>query len=195
MCRSLFVIIRENCKIVFRQGAYAAVIFLFLIPYLHGIPNLNSEKVAGCLGQLVSLIGMPLFVSILKPEQDSDIRDIINIKSFSYYTSIFLRMIFAIFLSFILIYIFALYMLYQGCKFPINIYVVRTVEVSALIGGAGLLVSAMFRKTLAGILVSVGFVFLFYNDFMAMVFDGLPGFVKVIEILLYSIILLLCNKY
>lgn len=110
MCRSLFVITRENCKIVFRQGAYVAVIFLFLIPYLHGIQNLNSEKVAGCLGQLVSLIGMPLFVSILKPEQDSDIRDIIMIKSFPYYTSIFLRMIFAMFLSFVSIYIFALYM-------------------------------------------------------------------------------------
>lgn len=195
MCRSLFVITRENFKIVFRQGAYAAVIFLFLIPYLYGIPNLNSEKVAACLGQLVSLIGMPLFVSILKPEQDSDIRDIIIIKSFPYYTSIFLRMIFAMFLSFVLIYFFALYMLYQGCKFPINIYVVRTVEVSGLIGGTGLLVSAMFRMTLAGILVSIGFVFLFYNDFMAMVFDGLPGFVIAIEILLYSIILLLCDKY
>lgn len=195
MCRSLFVITRENCKIVFRQGAYAAVIFLFLIPYLYGISNLNSEKAAGCLGQLVSLIGMPLFVSILKPEQDSDIRDIIIIKSFPYYTSVFLRMIFATLLSFILIYIFALYMLYQGCKFPINIYVVRTVAVSTLIGGAGLLVSAMLRKTLAGILVSVGFVFLFYNDFVAMVFDGIPRFVMAIEILLYSIILLLCNKY
>ena len=195
MFRSLFVITKENCKIVFRQSTYVAVIFLFLIPYLYGIPNLNSERSASCLGQLVSLIGIPLFVSILEAEQDSDIRDTVVIKSFPYYTSVFMRMIFAMLLSFVLVYVFSLYMLYQGCEFPINIYVVRTVEISALIGGTGLLISAMFRKTLVGILVSVGFVFLFYNDFMFMVFDGIPRFVMAIEILLYSIILLLCKKY
>ncbi len=194
MYRNLYIIIKENYKIVFRQGVYAAVIFLFLVPYLYGIQNLNSEKTADCLGKLVALVGIPLFVSILKPEQDPDIRDIILIKKFPYYISILLRMILVVFFSAVLISFFALYMSYQGCRFPINIYTVRTVKISMLIGGAGLLGSALFRKTLAGFLVSVGFSFLFYDDFAIMVFGGIHGSVMAIEMLLYGIILLLCVK-
>lgn len=52
-------------------------------------------------------------------------------------------------------------MLYQGCGFPISTYTMRAVEISMLVGGIGLLGSAIFRKTLAGFLLSVGFAFLF----------------------------------
>jgi len=194
MCGNLYVIVKENCKIVFRQGAYAAVIFLFLVPYLYGIANLNFEKAADCLGRLVVLAGIPLFVFLLKPEQEFSLRDVILVKEFPYRISIFLRMIFATFLSVVLIYFFERYMLYQGCNFPIGIYTVRTVGVSMLVGGVGLLGSAFFRRTLVGVLVSVGFVFLFYDNFTGMVLEGIPGFVLVLEVLLYGSILLLCAK-
>lgn len=194
MYGNLYIIVKENCKIVFRQGGYAAVMFLFLIPHIYGIANLNCEKAADCLGRLVALAGIPLFVFLLKPEQDSSLRDIILMKEFPYCISIFLRMIFAVFFSVVLICFFESYMLYQGCDFPIGIYTVRTVGVSILAGGVGLLGSAVFRKTLAGLLVSVGFVFLFYDNFTGMVLEGVPGFVPVIEVLLYSSILFLCKK-
>lgn len=194
MCWSLYVIVKENCKIVFKQGAFAAVLFLFLVPHLYGIANLNSEKAAECLGRLVALVGIPLFVSLLKPERDSDLRDIILMKEFPYHISIFLRMIFAALLSVVFISSFALYMVYQGCDFPVDIYTVRTEGVSMLIGGVGLLGSALFRRTLVGFLVSVGFVFLFYDSFTGMVFEGIHGFVLIIEILLYGSIVRLCDK-
>lgn len=194
MCGNLYVIAKENCKIVFRQGAYAAVIFLFLVPHLYGIANLNYEKAADCLGRLVALVGIPLFVFLLKPEQDSSLRDIILMKKFPYRISIFLRMVFAAFLSVVLICFFEQYMLYQGCDFPTGIYTVRTAGVSLLAGGVGLFGSALFQRTLAGGLLSVGFVFLFYDNFTEMVLEGIPGFVLLIEVLLYGSILLLCKK-
>ncbi len=194
MFRSLYVIVKENCKIVFRQGAYLAVTFLFLVPYIYGVTNLNSEKAADCLGKLVALVGIPLFVVVLKPEQDSDICDVIFIKKFPYHISILLRIVSAAILSVFLIYLFALYMLYQGCEFPVCTYTMRTAEISMLIGGIGLLGSVFFRKTLAGFLLSVCFVFLFYDDFTVMVVGGIHGVVVSIKILLYSIILLLCDK-
>lgn len=194
MCGNLYVIIKENFKIVFRQGVYAAITFLFLIPYIYGITNLNSEKAAECLGKLVALIGIPLFVFVLKPEQDPDIRDVILTKKFPYHSCILLRIVFATVLSVALIYLFVLYMLYQGCEFPICTYTMRTAEISMLIGGIGLLGSVVFRKTLAGFLLSVSFVFLFYDDFTVMVVRGIQGSVVSIEILLYIIILWLCSK-
>ncbi len=190
MCGNLYVIAKENCKIVFRQGAYAAVTLLFLVPHLYGIANLNCEKAAECLGRLVALIGIPLFVFLLKPEQDFSLRDVILIKEFPYRISIFLRIIFAAFLSVVLICFFGRYMLYQGCDFPIGIYTLRTAGVSMLAGGVGLLVSAFSRRTLAGVLVSVGFVFLLYDNFTGMVLKGIPEFVLMLEVLLYGIILL-----
>ena len=194
MCRSLYVIIKENCKIAFRQGGYAAVFFLLLVPYLYGITNLNDEKAADCLGKLVVLIGIPLFVSLVWPEQDSKIRDIILIKRFPYFISLLMRIVFAMFLSVFLIYLFVMYMLYQGCEFPIYTYTIRTAEISMLIGGVGLLGSVLFRRTLIGFLFSVGFIFLFYDGFTAMVVGGIHWIAVSIKILLFGIILWLCGK-
>lgn len=197
MCGNLYIIIKENCKIVFRHGAYAAVIFLIMVPYIYGIPNLNSEKAADCLGKMVALIGIPLFTPVLKPEQDSDVRDIILTREFPYRASIFFRIVFAVVLSAVMVYFFELYMLYQGCDFPLGIYTVRTVEVSMLIGGAGLLGSALLKSTLAGFLLSVSFAFIyiFYGNFAVMIFRGGHGLVVAGGILLYSTITLLCDKY
>ena len=102
--------------------------------------------------------------------------------------------VFAAVLSVALIYLFVLYMLYQGCEIPICTYTMRTAEISMLIGGIGLLGSIVFRKTLAGFLLSVSFVFLFYDDFTVVVVRGIQGSVVSIEILLYIIILWLCGK-
>lgn len=191
MCRSLSIIIKENCKMVFRQGVYLAVIFLFLVPHLYGIPNLTSEKAADCLGKLVVLIGIPMFVSILKPEHDIDIREIILIKRFPYSVTILFRIILAVLLSIVLICFFAWYMLYQGCEFPIGLYTVRTAVICMMIGGTGLLGSALFRKNLAGFLISAGFVMLFYDNFAAMIFGGIQSWVVAVEVLSYSNIFLL----
>jgi len=172
-----------------------AVIFLLLVPYVYGIHNLNNEKAADCLGKIVIFTGIPLFVSILKPEQNDDIRDVILTKAFSYRGNILFRMLFAMLLSAMMVYCFASYMLYQGCEFPIGIFTVRTVWISMLVGGMGLLGSALFRSTLAGFLLSIGFGFLFYDNFAVMVFAGVHGFVITVGTLLYGIILLVCNRY
>lgn len=194
MCGNLYVIVKENCKIVFQQGVCAAVLLLFLIPQLYGTANLNGEKAAECLGRLVSLACIPLFALLLKPEQDSDFQDVILMKEFPYRTIIFVRMVFAAFLSMLLICLFARYMLCRGCRFPAGIYTVRTAGVSMLAGGVGLLGSALFRKTLVGVLLSVGFVFLFYDSFTGMILEGISGYVLAIEVLLYGCILLFCKK-
>ena len=54
--------------------------------------------------------------------------------------------------------------------------------------------SVLFRSTMAGFLLSVGFVFLFYENFAGIVFGGVPGFVVAAESFLYGIVLLLCDK-
>lgn len=194
MCGNLYVIVKENVKVVLRQGAWAAVLFLFVVPHLYGIANLNGEKAADCLGRLVAFVGIPLFVPLSKPEQVSGLRDVILVKEFPYRISIFLRVVFAALLSAVFICIFEQYMRYRGCDFPTVIYTVRTAGVSMLAGGVGLLGSALFRRTLVGIRMSVGFVFLCYDNFTGMVLEGVSGFVLVMEVLVYGSVLLLCKE-
>lgn len=122
MCGNLYVIVKENVKVVLRQGAWAAVLFLFVVPHLYGIANLNGEKAADCLGRLVAFVGIPLFVPLSKPEQVSGLRDVILVKEFPYRISIFLRVVFAALLSAVFICIFEQYMRYRDCDFPTVIY-------------------------------------------------------------------------
>lgn len=194
MCGNLYVIVKENVKIVFRQGVWGAVLFLLLVPQLYGIANLNGEKAAECLGGLVALAGIPLLVPLLKPEQDAGFRDVIFMKPFPYRILIIVRMVFAVFLSAVFICFFEQYMRYRGCVFPAGIYTVRTAGVSMLAGGVGLLGSALFQNTLAGFLVSAGAVFLCHGSFAGMVLEGIPGFVLVIEVFLYGSVLILSEK-
>lgn len=110
MCRNLYVIVKENYKIIFRQSITLSVIFLLLVPLVYGTSNLDSEKAAECFGKMTVLIGIPLYVPILRWEQDSGIRDVILIKRFPYQLTVLLRMGIAVIASMVMIYCFELYM-------------------------------------------------------------------------------------
>ena len=172
MYGNLYIIVKENYKIIFRQSITLSVIFLLLIPQVYGISNLDSEKTADCLGKMTALIGIPLYVPILKWEQDSGIRDIILIKKFPYWITVLLRVAIAVIASMAMIYCFELYMIYRGCAFPINPYTVRTAAVSMLSGGLGLLGSALSKNTLVGFLAAFTCVFFFHENFADMVLTG-----------------------
>lgn len=173
MCGNLYIIVKENYKLIFRQSITLSVIFLLLIPQVYGTSNLDSGKTAECLGKMTALVGIPLYVPVLKWEQDSGIRDVILIKKFPYWITVFLRMVIAVIASAIMIYGFVLYMVHSGCEFPVNLFAVRTVMVSMLAGGVGLLGSALSKNTLVGFLAAFSFVFYFHENFAEMILKGL----------------------
>lgn len=172
MCRNLYVIVKENYKIIFRQSITLSVIFLLLVPLVYGTSNLDSEKAAECFGKMTVLIGIPLYVPILRWEQDSGIRDVILIKRFPYQLTVLLRMGIAVIASMVMIYCFELYMVQRGCEFPVNLYAVRTVTVSMLLGGLGLVGSALSKNTLVGFLAAFTCVFFFHENFADIVLTG-----------------------
>ncbi len=172
MCRNLFILIKENGKLYLRPCVLSSILFLLFIPCIYGISNLDSVKAADCLGKMVSLIGIPLLVPIARPEQDSDIRNIIAVKSFPYRIIILLRLAMAIIALTVLTYTFELYLLYKGGDFPISIYTLRTVAVSALPAGFGLLTSLLSRNTIAGLLSAFSCHFIFGEYLVGIILNG-----------------------
>lgn len=98
------------------------------------------------------LVGLPMFVPLLRPEQHEGIEALIALHPFPYRLIIVIRMCFSLVCIFTLILAFEFYMSVCGCTFPVCSYAIRTLVVSMLLGFVGLLLSAVSRSTIVGYL-------------------------------------------
>lgn len=111
-------------------------------------------KSADCLERMVALIGLPMFVSLLKPEQSGSMGAVIALRSFPYRIIVFVRLGISLFCTLVLILLFERYMRICGCAFPAVGYAFRTLVVSLMLGFTGLLASAASGNTALGFMVS-----------------------------------------
>ncbi len=152
--RNLLTIIGSSFRLNFKQTLFPAILLLFVIPLIYGTTNLDSVKSADCLERMVALIGLPMFVPLLKPEQDSGMDAIITLRPFPYWIIAVLRMVLSLICTVALILIFEGYMKIGGCSFPACAYAFRTLVVTMTLGFVGLLASTVSRNTAVGFLVS-----------------------------------------
>ncbi len=197
-----YILAKENFKIAVRKTTLPTLIILVLVPFVFGTSNLNSMKAAECLEKMVGLIGIPIFVPILKPEQDTAIREGIFTKEFPYRVIVVFRLIMATMLTVLSIYFFELYMLNHGCIFPIYKYLYRAIMVTMLLGGCGLCASAITGSTLAGYLISFVCYFVSQLNILGWAMNIVSSGVNVLHLIilfaLYFIIVLIggnsCNS-
>ncbi|GFI23912.1 hypothetical protein IMSAGC011_02702 [Lachnospiraceae bacterium] len=198
MQSNYYVLAKENFKIAVIKTIFPTFIILVLIPFVFGTSNLNSTKAAECLEKMVGLIGIPIFVPILKPEQNSAIHEVIFIKEFPYRVIVIFRLIMATILTVLSIYFFELYMLNDGCIFPIYKYLYRAIMVTMMIGGCGLCASAITGSTLAGYLIAFVYYFILQwnilGGVMSIVAKGVSVLHLIILFVLYFVIVLICGK-
>ena len=102
----------------------------------------------------MALIGLPKFVPLLKPEQDSGMDAIITFRPFPYRIVTVLRMVLSLICTVALVLVFEGYMTIGGCSFPASVFALRTLAVTMTLGFIGLLASAVSRNTVIGFLVS-----------------------------------------
>lgn len=102
----------------------------------------------------MALVGLPMFVPLLRPEQEAGIAAIITMRPFSYRLIVVLRVVLSIIAAAVLILVFEGYMYMSGCRFPVCAYTVRTLAATMTLGFIGLLASAVSGNTTVGFLVS-----------------------------------------
>lgn len=113
-----------------------------LTPVLFGITNLDSKTAAVPLEMLISIIGIILLVPIFQPEQDDEIKDIIESKYIDSTYIYLIRVAYSVVGIIVLVLIFSLFMLLCGCEITVSL-IFGTIADAMFLGSIGLLTSAI----------------------------------------------------
>lgn len=134
-----------------------SISYLFLVPAIRGISNLDAVHSAECLEQSAALIGIFLLVPLVGPEQNTKIQEIIFSKKKSYVSVLLLRLCMACCCLLMLISLFSAVMIMRGCSFPFVKYVFGTLASAFALGGVGFLAAVCTNNVIAGYFVSAGY--------------------------------------
>lgn len=182
--RNLLTITNSNLQLNMKQTLFPAILLLFVIPLIYGTSNLDSVKSADCLERMAALIGLPMFVPLLKPEQDGGMDVIITMRPFPYQMIVVLRVVLSLICTAALILIFEGYMRIGGCSFPVYTYALRTLAVTITLGFVGLLASAISRNTIVGFLVSFCWYCVLQVENIGAIFKSVSNGINVYQVLL-----------
>ena len=182
--KNLLTITNSNLRLNMKQTLFPAILLLFVIPLIYGTSNLDSVKSADCLERMVALIGLPIFVPLLKPEQNGGMDAIITMRSFPYRMIVVLRLMLSLTCTVALILIFEGYMRIGGCSFPVYAYALRTLAVTITLGFVGLLASAVSGNTTVGFLVSFCWYCVLQVENIGTIFKSVSNGIGIYQVLL-----------
>ena len=182
--RNLLTIIDSNFRLNFKRTFIPAILLLLITPLIYGTSNLDSIKSADCLERMTALIGLPMFVPLLRAEQDGGMDGIISLRPVPYWITVVLRMGLSLIVTLALILVFEGYMSINGCLFPAYAYTFRTLAVAMTLGFAGLLAGAVSRNTIVGFLVSFCWYCALQIENIGTIFKSVSNGISVYQVLL-----------
>lgn len=136
---------------------FLAAAYIFLIPVIRGISNLDNIHSADVFGQSLALIGIFVLIPITKQELEVAVKEIVYTKAWSYRKSVSIRLICGFLLIEIMVVVFASIMRLQNCDFPFLEYVSITILYAVFLGLLGLLFSQVGSNVITGYLASLGY--------------------------------------
>ncbi len=99
--RDITGFLKRDFLLAFKSSVILALLYLFCIPIIRGVKNLDSIQSAQCLEQSVSLIGIILFVPVTRWEHSLEIKELILSKPWTYAKTVFIRLLSAFFSCFL----------------------------------------------------------------------------------------------
>ena len=144
--------LRIDLPLTFKNSLLLAAVYTFIIPVIRGISNLDNIHSADVFGQSLALIGVFLFIPIIRQELEVSVKEIVYTKVWSYRKSVSIRLICSFWMITVMITIFASIMRLQNCK-----YVTVTILYAVFLGILGLLFSQLGNNVIIGYLASLGY--------------------------------------
>ena len=117
-CKNILDFLRRDLPLTFKNSLLLTVAYIFLIPVIRGISNLDNIHSADVFGQSLTLIGIFVLLPITKQELEVAVKEIVYTKAWSYRKSVSIRLIFGFLLISIMVTVFASIMQLQNCNFP-----------------------------------------------------------------------------
>lgn len=184
--KNLLAIIVSNFRLNVKRTVFPAVLILSVIPLVYGTSHLDSVKSADCLERMAALVGIPMFVPLLKPEQGGGMDAILILRPFPHRITAVLRVGLSLVLTTALLLSFEGYMRMGGCSFPVCIYTFRALAAAMVLGFTGLLASAVSKNTVVGFFVSFCWYLVLQTGDIGAVFRSVSNGISVYQILLLS---------
>lgn len=116
---------------------------------MFGITGLDSQASATPLEMSVVLVGVLLITPIFAPEQNRDIRDVVESKYLDHEGVYMIRAVMAIVLTLIMVSLFVVIMKFNGCDVGLS-HVLHTFSSSLFLGGIGFMASGLSDNLTVG---------------------------------------------
>lgn len=150
-------IIRKNFWINLGPNALMALPLLLLTPILFGINDLDSTASSKVLEQFVALIGIILITPIFRPEQQKDLREVVEAK-YTSQTGIYLvRILTAMLMVLFFITCMVAVMKVNNCSFQVKDIIFGTLCTSLFLGVMGLFICAVSDQMILGYMIPMGY--------------------------------------
>lgn len=147
-------------KLITLTNLVFSIVFLFVIPFVQGIENLDQVSSAICLENFVSIIGIIMIVPVFEPEESKEIDEIVVSKPMSQSIIYIFRIILSIIIVFVLVVFFTLMLKHNGCNFPFAKYMLGTFLSAVFLGSIGLCCSSISGNTIIGYMASISYLIL-----------------------------------
>ena len=155
--KKYLIIAKSNLKHNFHVNVVISIVLMSFAPILFGITDLHERASAVPLEMLVALIGIVLLTPIFYPEQEQDIRELMETKYTSLVGIYILRMFLAMVTILGLICMMALLMTVNGCTFPFLKYVAGTFFSAIFLGALGMFFYGISEQITIGYMISLGY--------------------------------------
>lgn len=119
---------------------------LCISPVLMGVENLDASRTARVLEMFVALLGIILLTPIFLPEQNKDIKDLVEAKYTSLTAVYLIRILEGLLCLVILIGGYILVLQFNNCSFPEMKFFLGTLAEAIFLGGMGLCAYSLFNQ-------------------------------------------------
>jgi hypothetical protein len=143
---------------------------LLITPIIFGTSNLDEKSSAVPLEMFIVLVGIILVIPAFLPEQQKEIKELVEAKYTGSNAVYIIRILLAVFSLFLLISGFCLIMLLNGCSFAFLPYILGTFTGSIFLGALGLLSYGISNNTAVGYMLPI--IYFIFNLFGGRSFWG-----------------------
>jgi hypothetical protein len=143
----------SNLRHNFLPNFSLSLLLLLLTPFIFGTANVDAKAAAIPLEMFVSLVGIILLTPAFLPEQQENIRDVVESKTTSSTCVYGIRICIALLSMLALIAAFTLYMKGNGCEFDILAAVFGTFSGGLFLGALGLVAYGLSNTITVGYMV------------------------------------------
>lgn len=148
-------IVKVNWKHNLGHHVGIALVLCLISPLLMGVNNLDQYQTAQVVELYISLIGIILCVPLFLPDQNKDIRDLIESKKEKMYIIHIIRIVEACFFLCVLIGGYLYFLQKRNCVFDYNKYYFATLANSLFLGGIGTLTYSIANNIIVAYMLPI----------------------------------------